>query len=192
MTDQFGLPTDGKRDSLRARIETAERRNAERTLADNARAAASAASDYTRAHPLTVIGGALAAGLAIGLLTRPGRRMARRLVNSASEAVSGAASSATSGVKGVAARGGSRLGVLLGEAAVASIMTFIDDALETAHSVQERAGELGAATGTQARKLTADAAHAAESVAENSKSLSRKTRSAAGRLARDLVRKTKE
>lgn len=192
MTDQFGLPTDGKRDSLRARIETAERRNAERTLADNARTAASAASDYTRAHPLTVIGGALAVGLAIGLLTRPGRRVARRVVSSASDAVSGAASSAKLGVKGVAARGGSRLGILLGEAAVASIMSLIDDALVTARSVQERAGELGGATGTQARKLTADAAHAAESVAENSKSLSRKTRSAAGRLARDLVRKTKE
>lgn len=191
MTDQPRFLADTKRDSLRARIEAAERRNADRSLADSAREAAKAAADYTRANPLTVIGGALAVGLVIGLLTRPGRRVARRVVSSASGAVSGAASSATSGVKGVAARGGSRIGLMLGEAAVAYIMTLVDDALETARARQDRAGEIGDAAGEQVRKLGAGAADAVESAAATSRNLVRKSRSAAERVVRDLKRKTK-
>ncbi|MDP5104123.1 MAG: hypothetical protein NWP98_09370 [Erythrobacter sp.] len=172
MTEQPRFQTDGKRDSLRARIEAAERRNADRSLADDARKAAAAAADYTRANPLTVIGGALAAGLVIGLLTRPGRRVALRVASSAGEAVSGAASSATSGVKGIAARGGSRIGTMLGEAAVAYAMTLIDDTLEAARSGQERAEELGDSAGTQARNLA------------------RKSRDTAGRVVNKIRSKT--
>lgn len=191
MTDQTRILTDGKRDTLRARIEAAERRNAERNLADNARAAATAAIDYTRAHPLTVIGGALAAGLVIGLLTRPGRQVAHRMVTSATGAVSGAASSASSGAKGVAARGGSRLGLMLGEAAVAYAMKLIDEALETARTGQDRAEEFGDAAGEKARKLTAGAAQAAGVAAENSRSLARQTRNSAARVVNEIMRKTK-
>lgn len=173
MTVQPRFLADPKRDSLRARIEAAERRNAERTLADKARTAAEAAVDYTRAHPLTVIGGALAIGLAIGLLTSPGRRVARRVAGSAGGAVSGAAASATSGVKELAAKGGSRIGTLLGEAAVAYVMTLIDDALEAAREGQERAGELGNAAGSKARDIA------------------QKSRDTAGRVAGEIRRKTK-
>ena len=165
MTVQPRFSADTKRDSLRARIEAAERRNAERTLADKARDAAEAAVDYTRAHPLTVIGGAMAIGLAIGLLTTPGRRVARKVAASAGGAVSGAASSATSGVKGLAAKGGTRIGTLLGEAAVAYLMTIIDDVVESARSGQARAGELGDAASTKARDMTRIGRDAAERVA---------------------------
>jgi len=65
-----------KRDELRAKIEASERRIQERTMADDARDAAVAARDYTRAHPLTVIGGAIGIGILIGLATPPGRRAA--------------------------------------------------------------------------------------------------------------------
>lgn len=191
MTVQPRILADSKRDSLRAKIEAAERRNADRTLADSAREAAKAAADYTRAHPLTVIGGALAVGLAIGLLTRPGRRVARQVVSSASGAVSGAAASATSGVKGVAARGSSRIGLMLGEAAIAYIMTLVDDALETARTGQERAEEFGGAAGAQARKLRASAGDAVDTAAASSRDLARKTRSTAKRVVSDLRRKTK-
>ena len=85
---------------LRAKIEASERRNAERTLADQAREAAEAATEYTRAHPLTVIGGAVAIGLLVGLATRPGRRVATRAAGAVGAAASGAAASAASGVKG--------------------------------------------------------------------------------------------
>lgn len=196
MNDQTNSPapsanTDGKRDALRAKIDAAERRNAERTLADNARAAATAAVDYTRAHPLTVIGGAAALGLTIGLMTRPGRDAARKVMGSATGAVSGAASSASSGVKSVAARGGTAFGTLFGEAALAYLVTLIDDAAETARAGQERVGEIGDAAGTKARKLRRDAGDAADTAADSTKALARKTRDAATGLVRDLKRKTK-
>lgn len=191
MTEQSPSPSDDKRDSLRARIEAAERRNAERSLADDARKAAQAAADYTRANPLTVIGGAVAVGLAIGLLTRPGRQVARRVASSATGAVSGAASSAASGVKGVAASGGSRVGQMLSQAAVTFVLSLIDEALDTARTGQDRAADLGDAAGVQARKLKAGAAQAAGNAADSSRAFARKTRDTAGRVVDDLKRKTK-
>ena len=55
MTELTPISAADSRDALRARIEAAERRNADRTIADQAREAATAAVDYTRANPLTVI-----------------------------------------------------------------------------------------------------------------------------------------
>ena len=188
--------TDAARDSLRTRIEAAERRNAERTLADNARTAATAGADYTRAHPLTVISGALAAGLVIGLLTRPGRRLAGRVVSGATGAVSGAASSAGSGVKSITARGGSRIGTMVSEAAVAYIMTLIDDLIEAARSGQERAEEaadgLGTAAAKQARTFKANAEQAAGAAAGKTRTLASSTRQQAERTVKVIRRKTKE
>lgn len=191
MTDLSPFSADGKRDALRARIEAAERRNAERTLAVQAREAASAAVDYTRAHPLTVIGGALAVGLAIGLLTRPGRQLAQRAMSGAGEAVTGARNSATSGVKRVAVRSGTQLGTLIGETVMSYVMTMIDEALDTARSGQERAADLGDAASAKARKLSVSAADAAESATSFSKDFAQEARTAAARLAKDLKRKTK-
>lgn len=187
MTEQSLALTETGRDSLRAKIEAAERRNAERTLADDAREAAQAAADYTRAHPLTVIGGALAAGLVIGLLTRPGRRVARRMVNSAS----GAASSASSSVKGITNRGGSRIGTMFGEALIAYIMTVADEVMETARTGQEKAAQLGDAAGAQTRKFKTGAVDAADSAAANSRNFARKTRDQTERVVKDLRRKAK-
>ena len=184
-------PANDQRDALRARIEAAERRNAEKNFADQARAAADAAIDYTRANPLTVIGGAVAFGLVIGLLTRPGRRVAGRALHSAGDAISGAASSATSGVKSITARGGSRLGQMIGEAAVAYAMTVIDDLLDTAREGKERAEDLGEAAGAQAKKLSASASEAAGAAADSTRTLARKTRDAALDVVRDIRRQTK-
>lgn len=190
MTTQPRISADS-RDSLRSRIEAAERRNAERSLADQARAAADAAVDYTRAHPLTVIGGALAIGLVIGLLTRSGRRVAGQAYHSASDAISGAASSAKSGVRSVRSGDGSRIGHTFGEAALAYVMTAIDEMLDAARAGQERAAELGDAAGTQAKKLSADASEVAGSAADSTRALARKTRDVAASAVRDLRRQTK-
>lgn len=191
MTDPAPLPGADSRDALRARIEAAERRNADRTLADQAREAAEAAVDYTRANPLTVIGGALAFGLVIGLLTRPGRRMASRAIHSTTDAISGTASSARSGVSNLTSRGGSQLGRMIGQAAMSYAMTMIDEAMETARAGQERAADLGDAAGTKARKLSANASEAGTTAAGNTRALARKTREAAAGVVRDLGRKTK-
>ncbi len=190
MTEPTPFPTPDKRDALRAKIDAAERRNAERTLAEQAREAATAAADYTRAHPLTVIGGAVAAGLVIGLLTRPGRRAAERALHGAGDAISGAASSAKSGVKRVTSRGSSRFGTMLSEAVVGYLMTVIEEIVEGARAAQDRAEALGDAAGTQARKLSADASHAAGSAADETRALARKTADAALGVVRDFRRRT--
>ncbi len=175
------------RDALRARIEAAERRNAERTLADQARDAATAAVDYTRANPLTVIGGAIAAGLVIGLLTRPGRRVASRAVHSAGDAISGAAASASSGAKGLAVRGGSRIGQLLGEALMAYVMTVIDEVLDTARAGQEAAEDLSGAASAKAKQISGQLSGKTADAADTTRALARKTAAA----VRDLATKSK-
>jgi hypothetical protein len=182
---------DTGRDALRARIDAAERRNAERGIAQQAWAAAGAAVDYTRSHPLTVIGGAIGFGLLIGLFTRPGRRVAGRALHSAGDAISGAASSATSGVKSVASRGGSRLGQMIGEAAFAYALTVIDEMLDSARENKERAVELGDAASARAKKLSAGAADAAGAAAGSTRALARKAQAAAIGVVRDIRRQTR-
>lgn len=153
------------RDSLRARIEAAEHRNATRTLADQASEAAAAATDYARANPLKVVAGALAVGLLIGIATRSGRKVAGRTVGVVSAAASGAAESAASGIKHVAVRGGSRMATLLGEAALAYAMTLINDIVAGARSSQEKIVDLGEGAGAAARKTSAKAADAVRKAA---------------------------
>ncbi|WP_086607482.1 hypothetical protein [Erythrobacter donghaensis] len=180
-----------KRDALRARIEAAERRNADRTLADQARAAADAAIDYTRANPLTVIGGALVAGVVIGLLTRPGRRMAGKAFHNASDAISDATSSVSRRARGITSRGNSRFSDLIGDTAMAFVMNLLDEAVEGARAAQDRAEALGDAAGTQAKKLGNNAAEAAGSAADSTRALARKASSAAAGAVRDLRNKAK-
>lgn len=166
-----------QRDALRARIESAERRNAERSLADSARAAAETATDYARAHPLAVLGGALAVGVLIGLATRPGRKVAGRAAGAVGAAASGAAHSATSGVKSLAAQGGSRIATLLGEAAMAYAMKLLDEIMADADAGQEKLSALGK-----------KASGAADTVIEAGRKTSRKAaegvRSAAAKVKR--------
>jgi diacylglycerol kinase family enzyme len=88
-------------------------------------------------------------------------------------------------------RSGSQLGTLIGEAVMSYVMTMIDEALDTARSGQERAVDIGDAAGAKARKLSAGAADAAEAATARTKDLAREARSTAGRLAKDLKRKTK-
>ena len=72
------LSDEQKREQLRDRIEAGEKRNEARSLADQAKDAADSAVEFTKKHPFAVIGGVLVAGLAIGAMTRPGRRLGRR------------------------------------------------------------------------------------------------------------------
>ncbi|NCP14506.1 MAG: hypothetical protein GW858_10125 [Sphingomonadales bacterium] len=184
MTNPTPVATTDARDALRARIDTAERRNAERTLADQAREAASSAADYTRANPLTVIGGAVVAGVIIGLLTRPGRQAAGKAIHSASDAISNAGSNAKSFAK---RRTG--IGQSIGDSVVAYGMTMIDEIMDTARAGQDRAGELGDAAGSKAKKLSASASDAADSAASSTRAMARKTRAVAADTFSDLKRR---
>ncbi len=118
------------RDELRAKIEASERRMAERTLADSAQEAAGAATDYVKQNPLTVLGGAIAVGLLLGAVSKPGRRAAKGAASSAASAVAGAASSAAEGVGNAAKKRGTAFGSLLADALIAYGIKMIDEALD--------------------------------------------------------------
>lgn len=67
-----------RRDRLRQRIEDGELRQQARRVADQARDAAEGLVDYAKAHPLRIVAGAVALGLAVGAMTKPGRRAGKR------------------------------------------------------------------------------------------------------------------
>lgn len=67
-----------KRDQLRARIEAGERRNEERSFADQAKDVADSAIEFAKKHPVATVAGAVVVGLAIGAMTRRGRELGRR------------------------------------------------------------------------------------------------------------------
>jgi ElaB/YqjD/DUF883 family membrane-anchored ribosome-binding protein len=188
MSDMTPVPP---RDSLRARIEAAERRNAERTLADQAREAAETATDFARTHPLTVIGGALAVGLVIGLATRPGRQVAGKAVGAVGATASGVAGSAAAGVKSVTARGGSRVATLLGEAAMAYAMKLLDELLSDVAAGQDRLEGFGEDVGSTARSVGQKAAGALGSAADTTRAAASKTRRKAASVVAGATRKVK-
>lgn len=190
MTDL--TPFADKRDALRARIDAAERRNADRTLADQAREAADAAMDYTRANPAKVIGGAVLVGLVIGLLTRPGRQVASNAARSTAGAISGAAASTSRTAKRLTSgRRPSLVGRTLGDAIAGYAATFIAEMRHAAHEGKERADELGEVASKRSKRLASDTADAASSAADSTRALARKTADAASDLVRDLARKTR-
>lgn len=189
MTDLSHAAATDKRDALRARIEASERRNADRTLADQARSAADAAVTYTRKNPLTVIGAAVVLGAAVGLASRPGRRVASRALHTASGAISGAAATASSSVKSVTGHRPSRLRNLIGTSAMTYAMGFIDDVLDAAEEGRSKAGDLGDLASTKARRLSNDASHAAGSAADETRAFARRAQGAAAGAVRDLRRK---
>lgn len=118
------------RDELRAKIEASERRMAERTMADTAQEAAGAATEYVKKNPLTVLGGAIAVGLVLGALSKPGRRAASGAAGSAASAVGGAASSAAQGVGNAAKKRGGAFASLLADALIAYGIKMIDEAID--------------------------------------------------------------
>ena len=165
MTDNTPAPVTEKRDALRARIDASERRNADRTLADQARSVADAAVTYTRENPLKVIGAAVVVGAAVGLASRPGRRAASKALHTASGAFAGAASSASSSVKSLTGHRPSRLRSLVSNSVMTYAMALIDDVIDAAEEGRNKAGDLSDAAGAKARRLSKDASHAAGSAA---------------------------
>lgn len=128
-----------KRDELRAKIEASERRIAERSVGDQAKEAAGAATTFVKENPLTVLGGAIAVGLIIGAMTKPGRAAAAKAAKGTASAVGGAASGAARTVGTAAKSQGSKFGTLLADALVAYGIKLIDDAMDAAKSAKNRA-----------------------------------------------------
>ena len=155
-----------KRDELRAKIEASDRRIAERTLADSAREIAEDAGKFARAHPLTVIGGAIAAGLVIGLLTSPGRRLAQSTATGTAKAVSSTAQGASAAVSKAAKSRASALGNVLVDAAIAYGIKMIDEALDRARNGEDVLGEAGDTAKAKARGIRREASSLAGTAAD--------------------------
>ncbi|MEE4337101.1 hypothetical protein [Erythrobacter sp.] len=171
-----------KRDELRAKIEASERRIAERTLADDARDAAVAARDYTRAHPLTVVAGAIGIGILIGLATPPGRRAASRAASATAGAVGGAANAAGSAAK----RGSETLFAPFMNALTAYVLKLVDEALSTAEAAQDRLEDLSDSAEAAARKARREAGYRAGNAADSARDTTRRTKRKASRAVRDI------
>ena len=177
---------DTERDLLRAKIEASERRIAERTLADQAKEAADSALEYTKANPLKVVGGAVAVGLVIGLMTSPGRRIATRAATGTAAAVSGAAATTSRAAKNATAEG-SRLGNLISDAIIAFGIKLMDDAMDAGRAGKDALEDAGDSAAARARKLRRDASHFAGSTADKGRAAAQRTRRRASRAVRDLT-----
>ena len=187
-----------KRDQLRMKIEASERRVAERTVADQAKEAAQAAADYTRANPLTVIGGAVVIGIAIGLMTKPGRRVAATAASSAADkasdaasaagnAASGAAKSVSNSVNKVAKNRMAALGVIISDALIDYGIKWIDELLGGARSGQDALEDIGDSAAAKARSLRRDAGYIAGSAVDKGRAATVRTRRRAERVVKDLT-----
>lgn len=98
------LTDEEKRDQLRARIEAGERRNEERSFADQAKDVADSAIEFAKKHPVATVAGAVAVGLAIGAMTRRGRELGRRGGSLASYAADAALAYGLSMIEGAGDR----------------------------------------------------------------------------------------
>ena len=153
------LTDEQKREQLRARIEAGEERNEQRTLADQAKDAADTALAFTKKHPLAVVGGVLVAGLAIGAMTRPGRRIGRR---------------------------GGVLAGLAADAALAYGARMIDGAVDAGHYAANRFEDLGDSAATTARGLRRDASYQLDVAGDALRSSGRKASRKSSRAYRSL------
>lgn len=70
------MTSEANRTALRERIEKAQQRLTNRPASEYARDAAHEAIDFVKANPLLVIGAAAAVGLALGTMSRGGRKAA--------------------------------------------------------------------------------------------------------------------
>lgn len=87
---------DLKRQELRERIAAGEERNSRRDMImEKAIEARDSAVDFTKKHPVGVIAGALAIGLAIGAMTPRGRKLSKKAGKQASVFATLAAEAAT-------------------------------------------------------------------------------------------------
>ena len=153
------MTSDEKRAELREKIEAGEQRHEERALADRAKDAAQTATDFVKEHPFATIGGAIAIGLAIGAMTKPGRRVARR---------------------------GGVLASLFADAALAYGISAIDRAGDLARDGQDRLEDLGDNLAASARSARRDTAYAAGKAADRTGVIARSASRKAGRTVRNM------
>ena len=166
MSEETGtkiLTDEDKRAQLREKIGAAEQRHADRSVGDIAKEAAETVTDFAKRHPLATVAGAIGLGLAIGAMTRPGRRLTRRT------------------------------GVLAAMAADTAVNYGLNafDRAGTATSAAARTGsdglhDLGETLSSAARSLRRDAAYRADVAGDALRGTKRRAGRKASRTMRDL------
>jgi hypothetical protein len=124
-----------KREALRGKIAASERRNADRSFTDQAKAAADGALEYVKANPLKAVAGVAVSALLIGALSRPGRKAGRK-----------------------AAAKTSALATVATEAALAYGLGLLETASSAASKGQDKLSDLGETVGDKARAWQSTAA----------------------------------
>lgn len=152
------MSTQEKRDELRAKIEAGEQRNEERTIGDYAKSAADSTTQFVKDHPFAAVAGVAVVGLAIGAMTRPGRRAGQRAGALATYAT---------------------------EMGLAYASGLLDQAGDVARAGGDKLEDFGDDVAFTARKARRSAAAAAGNSSDNMLSLSRKAARRAGRTYRD-------
>jgi len=153
------MTTDEKRDALREKIEAAEQRHEERSLQIAAKDAAKNATEFVKKHPLATVGGAIFVGLAIGAMTKPGRRLTKR-----------------TGV----------LAALVTDAAITYGIQAIDKASDVARDGQDKLEDLNDSVSDKARTAKREAAHLAGTAADRTRTVTRTATRKAGRTVRGM------
>ncbi|MFL0356699.1 hypothetical protein ACI5KX_09480 [Erythrobacter sp. GH1-10] len=185
MTDMH-IPASEKRDELRAKIEASERRIAERTFADQAKEVADSAAKFTKDNPLTVIGGAVAIGLLLGLATPPGRRLARSAASGTANAVGSAAKGTADIARNASMKQVNRFGSLISDAVIAYGIKLIDQAMDTARAGKDKAEDLSDSASSKARQVRRDAEYHAGNALDKTRTMTRRSRRRAERAVRDI------
>lgn len=150
-------------DLLRARIEAAQARNTERNLADSAREAAETAKDFVREHPLATVAGVAALGLAIGAMTKRGRRAGR-----------------------AAGTGAGRWLGYAAEMGLAYAASAMNNASEAAQKGQDRLEDLSDTVADSARGLRRQTAHKTGDAQDAARRVTREIGKQASRAVRDF------
>ncbi len=124
-----------KREALRGKIAAGQRRNEERSFADQAKAAADGALDYVKANPIKSVAGVAAAALLIGAMTGSGGRAGRK-----------------------AGRKAGALATVATDAALAYGLGLLETASSATSKGQDKLADLGDTVGDKARAWQSTAA----------------------------------
>lgn len=160
MTTSKTSNAQAKRTDIAKRVSAAEKRNADRGLADFASDARDSATAFVKEHPIkTVVGGLAIGALIAAIVPGPGRRLRRK------------ASARSAMIAGVVA-----------DLAATYGKEFLDGAGKAARSGQDKLGDLGGAISAGASSARKEAGAAGEHAADTARSLGK----AAVRSLREL------
>ena len=162
------MSSEEKRQELKAKIEAAEQRNENRTFGDQMRDTTDTATQFVKEHPLATVAGVAVLGLAIGAMTRPGRRAGAKAGRRTSAFASRAAD----------------LGMLY----AGNLFDTVEDA---ALAGKDRIEDFGDAAGDNARSLRRRASYSGGNAAASARELARDAGKTAGRSKRNLKLRAK-